>query len=115
MPIFLFNKSIIPVMIVTIPSPPICIKINITTCPNVLQVETVGRVTSPVTQVDVVAVNSASRYGTDLPVAELIGKYKNTLPISIVTRKLNNIICVVDNLNLFFLIIKFSLRQRNNL
>ena len=90
------------------PSPPTCIKISITICPNMLQVEAVGSVTRPVTQVEVVAMNSASRYGTASPVAELIGKAKNALPISIVTRKLNNIICVVDNVNFRFLIINIK-------
>ena len=105
MPIFLFKRSITPDMIVMIPSPPICIKTSITACPNTLQVETVGRVTRPVTQVEVVAVNSASRYGTATPVAELMGKAKRALPSRIVTRKLSNIVCVVDKANSFFLII----------
>ena len=73
-----------------------------TACPKTLQVENVGKVTSPVTQVDVVAVNNASIYGTDLPLEELIGNTKSKLPSSIVIRKLIKMICVVDNANFFF-------------
>ena len=109
MPIFLLRRSISHDTIVTIPRPPTCIKISITTCPNVLQEVTVGSVTRPVTQVEVVAVNNASRYGTDLPLAELIGNAKSTLPAIIVTRKLNNMICVVESANFFFLTIKIFL------
>ena len=73
--------------------------------------ETVGSVTSPVTQVDVVAVNSASRYGTASPVAELIGNANNALPKRIVTRKLSNMICVVESVNFFFITITFPLKS----
>ena len=76
--------------------------------PNTLHVDTVGSVTSPVTQVEVVAVKSASRYGTDSPLAELIGNAKSPLPIRMVTRKLNNMTCVVERVNFFFLTIRFS-------
>jgi hypothetical protein len=69
-----------------------------------LQVETTGKVTSPVTQVAVVAVKSASRYGTASPPAELIGRDRSRLPSNIAIRKLSKIICVVDRENLFFLI-----------
>ena len=70
-----------------------------------LQVDTVGNVTSPVTQVAVVAVKSASIYGTAIHFAELIGNAKSKLPIKIVTRKLSNIICVVDTVNFLVFII----------
>ena len=72
-----------------------------TICPNKLHVETVGSVTSPVTQVDVVAVKSASRYGTLLPVAELMGNESKMLPIKITPKKLNRMVCVVENFNFF--------------
>jgi len=62
----------------------------------VLQDENVGVTTNPVTQVDVVEVKSASKKGFASPSAELIGKESNTEPIIIATKKLNNIICVVD-------------------
>ena len=115
MPIFLFKRSISPDIMVMIPSPPACIKSNITICPNTLQVDTVGRVTSPVTQVEVVAVKSASRYGTASPLAELIGNAKNTLPTRIVARKLSNMICVVVSTNFFFLTIRiFLLKAQRN-
>jgi hypothetical protein len=61
-----------------------------------LQLETVGTVTSPVTQVAVVDVNSASRYGTAFPSAELMGSARSRLPTKITARKLSIIICVVD-------------------
>ena len=73
-----------------------------TICPNKLHAETVGSVTSPVTHTDVVAVKSASKYGTRLPVAELMGSDKRTLPIKITTKKLSNIVCVVEKFNFFF-------------
>ena len=112
-PIFLFKRSISPDIIVIIPRPPICIKSKITTCPNTLQVDTVGSVTSPVTQVEVVAIKSASRYGTASPLAELIGKAKSPLPTRIVVRKLSNIICVVESVIFFFLTIRFSSKKHN--
>ena len=73
-----------------------------------LQVDTVGSVTSPVTQVEVVAMKSASRYGTASPVAELIGNANSALPTRIVTRKLSNMIWVVESEKILFLTIKFS-------
>jgi len=79
-------------MMVITPSPPTCIRIRITICPKTLHVENVGSVTSPVTQVDVVAVNRASIYGTAFPLVELIGSAKRKLPINITRRKLNSII-----------------------
>ena len=59
-PILRFSASIKPVITVMTPKPPTWISKRITACPNTLQVETVGTVTSPVTQVEVTAVNSAS-------------------------------------------------------
>ena len=47
-------------MTVMTPRPPNWIKNRITICPQTLQVEYVGTVTRPVTQMDVVAVNKAS-------------------------------------------------------
>ena len=96
---------------VIIPRPPICIKIYITICPNTLHVDTVERVTSPVTQVEEVAIKSASIYGTGLPLAELIGNAKSPLPTRIVTRKLSNMICVDESVNFFFLITRASLKR----
>jgi hypothetical protein len=63
----------------------------------------VGRVTRPVTQVDVVAVNSASMNDTDTPSAQLIGRAKSRLPRSIVIMKLIRIICVVESENFLFI------------
>ena len=83
-------------MMVTIPRPPICIIIKIMICPNTLHVLNVGRVTSPVTHTDVVAVKRASIYGTGFPLAELIGSESNILPVSTAIRKLNMMICVVE-------------------
>ena len=58
---------------------------------------TVGKVTSPVTQVAVVEVNNASIYGTEAPVFVLIGNDNNKLPIKMATKKLSKISCVVLN------------------
>ena len=67
-------------------------RIRITACPKTLQVVAVGKVTSPVTQVEVVAVKSASRYDTDMPFCELIGRDKRMLPSNIAIKKLHKII-----------------------
>ena len=72
------------------------INIKITTCPKALQEETVGVTTKPVTQVEVVAVKSASKKGFAFPSAELIGRESNNAPINIAIKKLINMICVVD-------------------
>ena len=96
---------------VMIPRPPTCIKSNMTICPNTLHVDTVGSVTKPVTQVEVVAVNSASRYGTASPLAELIGNAKSPLPTRMVARKLSNMICVVESVYFFFLTIRFPSKK----
>ena len=111
MPIFLLRRSISPDIMVMIPRPPICMRSRMTICPNTLHVDTVGIVTSPVTQVEVVAVKSASRYGTASPLAELIGNAKSPLPMRMVTRKLSNMICVVESVNFFFLTIRFSSKK----
>jgi hypothetical protein len=74
-------------------------------------VDAVGSVTSAVTQVTVVAVSSASRYRTALPMAELICNANSTIPARTVTRKLSNMICVVESLNFFFLTIRFSSKK----
>jgi hypothetical protein len=87
---------------------------SITACPNALHVEATGSVTSPVTQVAVVAVNSASEYGTAIPFAELMGSDSNKLPTRIVTKKLNSITCVVDNENFLFFTIDFPLKSIKN-
>ena len=89
-------------MTVTMPNPPIWIRSRMTICPNRLHVEAVGRVTSPVTQVEVVDVNSASRYGTASPLAELRGNVSRILPRKMGTRKLSSMICVVDRVIFFF-------------
>jgi len=80
---------------------------RMTACPNMLQEEAVVMVTSPVTHVAVVAVKSASIYGTGVPLAELTGRERRRLPIIIVTRKLRRIICVVDKENFLFFICLF--------
>lgn len=93
-----------PAITVITPNPPICIKHNITIFPNKLHVEKIGNVTSPVTQVADVAVNKASIYGTDSPVAELIGNFNNKLPKRITIIKPSKIYLVVlKDFNLFFI------------
>ena len=74
-------------------------------CPKILQEETVGVTTKPVTQVGVVAVKSASKKGVAFPSAELMGSESNTAPINIVIKKLNNIICVVDTRSRCFFVL----------
>lgn len=70
-----------------------------------LQEETVGTTTKPVTQVEVVAVNRASKKGVDSPLAELIGRESNKAPTNIANKKLNNMKCVVDIENRCFFIL----------
>ena len=81
-----------------------------TSCPKKLQEETVGVTTNPVTQVEVVAVKSASKNGIELLSAELIGSESNTAPISITLKKLSNIIFVVDiEMRCFFISKSYTL------
>ena len=80
----------------TTPNPPIWISSKITIWPKILHVEYVGTVTSPVTHVDVVAVNKASIYFIETPFLLLIGNVNKILPINITIKKLINIICVVE-------------------
>ena len=67
-----------------------------------LQEETVGVTTSPVTHVDVVAVKRASINGVASPLAELIGNESNIVPINIVIKKLSKTMWVVDSDNFGF-------------
>ena len=67
--------------------------------------DTVGKVTSPVTHTEVVAVNNASIYGTALFVAELTGSARRILPANIAKKKLHITVCVVDSLKGNFLFI----------
>ena len=103
-PIRRFSRSMTPVIMVMMPSPPTWISTRITTCPNRLQVVAVGTVTRPVTQVAVVAVNRASMYGTACPSAELTGNESKMLPMNMVIKKPSRMICVVDRDNFFFII-----------
>ena len=57
-------------------------------CPKTLQEEKVGVTTRPVTQVEVVAVKSASKKEVGFPSAELMGSERNTAPINIAIKKL---------------------------
>ena len=70
-----------------------------------LQYETVGVTTNPVTQVEVVAVKSASKKGVAFPLAELMGSESKTAPINITIKKLSNMICVVDTIDRCFFIL----------
>ena len=57
--------------------------------------------TSPVTQVEVVAVKSASTKETAFPSVELAGRHKSSVPAMVAAKKLNNMIWVVDSLRFF--------------
>ena len=59
-PIFLPRTIRVVVMTVMNPSPPIWMRMRITTCPKPVHLRNVSAVTNPVTQVEDVAVNSAS-------------------------------------------------------
>ena len=102
MPILRRKLSIMAVMKVTTPKPPIWISSRMTICPNTLQVETVGTVTRPVTQTEVVAVNRASTKETDAPLTVLKGSMRSSVPMTIAARKANMIVCVEENRFLFF-------------
>ena len=53
--------------------------------------------TSPVTQTDVVAVNSAVRKSVGFPLADENGSIRSSVPTRIVIRKLTGIVCAGDN------------------
>ena len=82
-------------------------------CPKTLQEETVGVTTRPVTQVEVVAVKSASKKEVGFPSAELMGSESNTAPINIVIKKLSNMICVVDTRSRCFFILSKRYHTKN--
>ena len=67
--------------------PPIWISIRMTNWPKKDQWEKVGTVTSPVTQTEVVAVNSASIKAVLVPPAEETGSIRRSAPQSMDTRK----------------------------
>ena len=66
---------------------------------------TVVSVTRPVTQVAVVAVKSASISGTAAPPLALIGQARSILPMSMTSKKLSIMICVVVGADLVFFFI----------
>ena len=77
---------------------------RITIWPKVLQCEAVDTTTSPVTQVLVVAVKSASIKGVGMPFLALMGNVNKTAPTKIATKKLSIIIWVVEKLIFRFFI-----------
>ncbi len=98
------------VVTVTMPSPPNCTSSRITAWPNRLQCSAVTTVVSPVTQVDEVAVNSASSSGVDCPSADAAGRESSTVPIRIATRKPRAIILVVVNKRFFLFTFRYAFR-----
>jgi hypothetical protein len=76
-----------------------------TACPKILQWRMVFKVTSPVTQIEVVAVKAASITGVGCRSAEEIGSTKRKVPIRIPAKNPNAIICVVVRPVLIFLAI----------
>ena len=83
-----------------IPSPPICIKINITNSPQKVNCSAATIVDSPVTQTDETAVNKASIYVIGFSLH--IGNVSKKLPIKINNKKDTAVICT--EVNLFFLL-----------
>jgi len=69
-------------------------------CPNREKSLPVSFTISPVTQVALVAVKSASTTPTEIPLLEHCGRAKKKAPIRIVTRKLKIIICGGFNLRI---------------
>ena len=66
-----------------------------------LHAVTVGTTTSPVTQVEVVAVNNAVVNVAGVSSAELMGSINKSVPAMITAKKLSRIIWVVDILSAF--------------
>ncbi len=99
------NKRV--VVNVTIPSPPNWIKNRMTAWPNRLQCSAMDTVESPVTQIEVVAVKSASTKGVTVRSFVAIGSERSMVPRTIAARKPSIIILVVViTINLFFFFIE---------
>ena len=73
------------------PNPPSWMSARITTLPNRLQCTAVSTTTSPVTQTEVVAVNSAVSGPVCCPLAVEIGSHSSSVPTRIAERKLSGI------------------------
>lgn len=69
------------------PRPPICVKSRITPCPKWEKANPVSTTVSPVTQVEVVAVNRAESRGRGLPSTELIGRHRSAVPTRMTAKK----------------------------
>ena len=69
------------------PNPPTCIRHIMINCPSILNCVAVVKVTNPVTQVALVAVNKLSRYGAGFRSLHM-GKDNKMLPNKIIIQKL---------------------------
>lgn len=78
------------------PSPPIWMSARITPLPNMLHSVAVSRTTKPVTQVELVAVKSASIGSVNFPSADEIGSVSSRPPISTTDKKPRIIVFVGD-------------------
>ena len=78
------------------PSPPIWMSAKITPLPNMLHSVAVSRTISPVTQVALVAVKSASIGSANAPSADEIGSISSSPPMRITTKKPSMIVLVGD-------------------
>ncbi len=68
------------------PRPPTCIINKITICPKTVQFDAVSTTTSPVTQVALVAVNSAVKKSVSPPAAVDIGSINSNVPAPMTSR-----------------------------
>ena len=89
--------SIHPIVTAMMPSPPIWIRARMMMCPNSDQCVAVVSTTSPVTQTEVVEVNSAVKKSVSSPGAVAAGIISSSAPTRIVARKPSRINCVVEN------------------
>ena len=95
-PIF-FRRSIETVMPIVInPSPPIWIRHKITACPKSVQCVNVSTTIRPVTQVALVAVNSADKNVVVSPGFVDHGSSNNRVPMSIMIKKPPAINCIPE-------------------
>lgn len=105
--IFLPNMSRIDDVIVTIPSPPICIRNSIIILPNSVKEVDISIVCNPVTHTPLVLVNSASIAFSQFPFVLDMGRDSKKAPIKIINIK-PRIIFVLGEIFILFLIFSIA-------
>ena len=86
------------------PSPPICIRISIITCPNAEKSTVVERTTNPVTHTALADVNIASLKFSHSPSVLETGRARKNAPTNMTARKPNNTISMGRMRSCFFIL-----------